>query len=55
MNKILLIMLIWVSMLITSCATEVKQPKETKSSSLIETLQERKLLIEQQLDLLNDP
>ena len=47
------IVLISVSLLITSCGTEVKEPKES-TPSLIETLRERRERIEKEMEeLLN--
>ena len=44
-NNLFTIVLISVSLLITSCGTEVKEPKES-TPSLIETLRERRERIE---------
>ena len=52
-NNLLTIVLISVSLLITSCGTEVKEPKES-TPSLIETLRERRERIEKEVEeLLN--
>ena len=52
-NNLLTIVLISVSLLITSCGTEVKEPKES-TPSLIETLRERRERIEKEMEeLLN--
>ena len=59
MNKILIIILTFVVGGITISNTftdkEITTNKEPKSTSLYETLYERRLAIEEQLDLLNDP
>ena len=52
-NNLFTIVLISVSLLITSCETEVKEPKES-APSLIETLRERRERIEKEMEeLLN--
>ena len=52
-DNLLTIVLISVSLLITSCGTEVKEPKES-TPSLIETLRERRERIEKEMEeLLN--
>lgn len=52
-NNLFTIVLISVSLLITSCGTEVKEPKES-TPSLIETLRERRERIEKEMEeLLN--
>ena len=52
-NNLFTIVLISVSLLITSCGTEVKAPKES-TPSLIETLRERRERIEKEMEeLLN--
>ena len=52
-NNLLTIVLISVSLLITSCGTEVKEPKES-TPTLIETLRERRERIEKEMEeLLN--
>ena len=48
-NNLLTIVLISVSLLITSCGTEVKEPKES-TPSLIETLRERRERIEKEME-----
>ncbi len=59
MNKILIIILTFVVGGITISNTfkdkEITTNKEPKSTSLYETLYERRLAIEEQIDLLNDP
>ena len=52
-NNLFTIVLISVSLLITSCGTEVKEPKES-TPSLIDTLRERRERIEKEVEeLLN--
>ena len=52
-NNLFTIVLISVSLLITSCGTEVKEPKES-TPTLIETLGERRERIEKEVEeLLN--
>jgi chaperonin cofactor prefoldin len=48
-NNLLTIVLISVSLLITSCGTEVKEPKES-TPTLIETLNERRERIEKEIE-----
>ena len=48
-NNLLTIVLISVSLLITSCGTEVKEPKES-TPTLIETLGERRERIEKEIE-----
>ena len=52
-NNLLTIVLISVSLLITSCGTEVKEPKES-TPTIVETLNERRERIEKEVEeLLN--
>ncbi len=52
-NNLLTIVLISVSLLITSCGTEVKEPKES-TPTIVETLNERRERIEKEMEeLLN--
>lgn len=52
-NNLLTIVLISVSLLITSCGTEVKEPKES-TPTIVETLGERRERIEKEMEeLLN--
>ena len=48
-NNLLTIVLISVSLLITSCGTEIKEPKES-TPTLIETLRERRERIEKEIE-----